>query len=106
LVGVETLQVGSHEATERSLTNVGVDTRCVGGSAALTPGNSTDKDLGGLVDDRATRITLARILTTLGQTSAEHLSGDGRCAVRGLARAARDNRYVNLEEVGGERLTA
>jgi hypothetical protein len=100
------LQVGSDEGTESSLADVGVDTRCVGCSAAITPRNSAKKDLGGLVDDGAAGVALARVLSTLRQTSTEHLGGNGRCAVGGLAGAARDNRDVDLEEVDGERLAA
>jgi len=103
---LNTLQVGSNEATESSLANVGVHTRGVGGSAAITPRNGTEEDLGGLVDDRTAGVTLARVLSTLGETGAEHLGGNSRGAVRRLAGAARDDRNINLEEVDGERLAA
>ena len=100
------LQVSSDEAAESSLANVGVDARGVGRSAALTPGDGSEKDLGALVDNGAARVTLARVLATRSQTGAEHLGGDGGGAVRSLARAARDDGDVDLEEVGGEGRTA
>jgi hypothetical protein len=99
---VKYLQVAGDEAVEKGKTKVGVDTWCTSRSAALTPRNNTDLDLGAGVDDGAARVTLARVLSTLGETSAEHGGGDGAAAVVGVAGGSADDGYVDLEEVDGE----
>jgi hypothetical protein len=96
------LQVAGDEAVEEGKTKVGVDTWRTGSSAALTPRNNTDLDLGAGVDDGTARVTLARVLSTLGKTSAEHGGGDGTVAVVGVAGSTADDGNVDLEEVDGE----
>jgi hypothetical protein len=103
---VQYLQVAGDEAVHASQANVGVDTGGTGGGATLTPGNNTELDAGGLVDNGAARVTLARVLSALGQTSAEHGGGDAAGSVVGVAGSARDDGHVDLEEVDGQRLAA
>lgn len=100
------LQVARNEAVEARSTNAGIDTRCVGARTSVTPGNNTKQSAGRSVDDWAARVTLARVLAASGKTGAVHVGGDGRRAVRGLARRARDDGNVDLAQSGGNRGSA
>jgi hypothetical protein len=93
------LQVGRDERSKRA--NPGVDTGEVGLSAALTPRDDTDELLGG-GDDGAARVTLARVLSTGGETSAEHLLGNGEAngGVLAAASGACNNGHIDLAERG------
>jgi hypothetical protein len=81
----------------------GVNTRVVGISASIAPRNNTNERLSA-VDNRATGVTLARVLSALA--SAEHAGGDGAGAIVGVAGGAGDNRDADLEQVDGEGGTA
>ena len=52
------------------LGNFGVDTGVVGTGTSVTPGDNTDKGVAN--SKRATRVSLARVPTTGGETGAEH----------------------------------
>lgn len=83
------------------LADAGVDTGVVGLSAAVAPGDETVQDLGG-VDDGAARVTRARVPATGGETGAEHVGGDGRGSILGLAGGARDDGDGDLPQGGGQ----
>lgn len=93
------LQVGRDERSKGA--NPGVDTGEVGLSAALAPRDDTDELLG-RGDDGAAGVTLARVLSTGGETSAEHAVGDGETDSRVLVAAsgARNNGHIDLAERG------
>lgn len=78
----------------------GVNTREASFSTTLTPRDETDQDTGAGVDDWATAISRAGVLSTRGQTGAEHVGGDGRGAVTGLARCSGNHRYGNVSQGG------
>lgn len=103
------LRVGGDEGADRGGTNTGVDTRSVGLSATITPGNETNEGLGG-VDNGASRVTLARVLSTLGKTSTEHVGGDLVAGVDGLilrgTSGAGNYRDADLAESGRKRRSA
>jgi hypothetical protein len=100
------LQVGSNKARNAALAQVGVHTRRTCRRASLTPRNNTKLHARRGVDDGAARVTLARVLSTLGQTSAEHGRRDAPAAVVGVASGAADDGDVDLEEVDRQRLAA
>jgi hypothetical protein len=100
------LQVAADEASHARLAKVGVDTRGTSRSTTLTPRDNTELDAGGRVDDRATTVTLARILSTLGETGAEHGGSNASSAVVGVAGGAGDDRNVDLKQVHGQRAAA
>lgn len=70
-------------------TNVGVDSSVSWASAAVTPGNNTDKLAVG--NKWATRVTLASVFASLWDTSADHPVGDGAGSVLVIAILAADN---------------
>jgi hypothetical protein len=94
------LQVALDEVEES--TDVAVDTGVAGLGAALAPGDDTDKGAGGVVADGTTRVTLAGVLATLIEASAEHGVGDLAGAVGRVARVAADDGDGDLEEVLGD----
>ena len=98
------LQVGRDERSEG--TNPGVDTGEVGLSATLAPRDNTDELLAG-GDDGAAGVTLARVLSTSGNTSAEHLVGDTEAdsGVLAAASGARNNGHIDLAERSRARAT-
>ena len=67
-------KVGINEGKESA--NTSVDTRLASLSTAITPGNDTNKLAGRRVDERATRVTLAGVLTTGSNTGANHVVSD------------------------------
>jgi hypothetical protein len=79
--------------------DAGVNTGVVGIRASIAPRNNADKHLGA-VDNGATGVTLAGVLSTL--TSAEHAVGDGTGAVLGAAGGAGNDRDADFEQVDGE----
>jgi len=89
------LSVLVDEAAEGA--DAGVDTGKVGASAAASPGDDTDEGLVG-IDERAARVTLARVATTSRDTSADHVGGNGEGAVVGNAGVAGHNGDADLEE--------
>jgi hypothetical protein len=99
------LQVAGNEAVKVRCSKVGVNTGRTSSSAALTPRNNTEQDARGGVDNGTARVTLARVLSALGKTSAEHGAGDAAGSVVGVAGGARDDGDVDLEEVDGQGLT-
>jgi hypothetical protein len=72
------LQVAGDE--RRKSTDSGVDTGLARQSTAITERHHTKKYLG-RTDDRASAVTLARILSSSGETSAEHTICDRRSRV-------------------------
>jgi hypothetical protein len=100
---LERLGVAVDERSEAA--NASVDTRSVGLSTTLTPRNNTNNSVGS-VNNGTTAVTLASIATTLGETSTEHVVGDGRSTVLGSAGSTRNNGNGNLEKVGGAVSTA
>ena len=91
------LSVLVDEAAEGA--DAGVDTGEVGASAAASPGDDTDEGLVG-IDERAARVTLARVAATSSETGANHVVGDGESdgVVVGHAGAAGNNGDADLEE--------
>lgn len=77
------LRVGLDEGVDSGGSDPSVNTRSAGLSTALTPRNKTDEGLGG-VDDGASRVTLARVLSTSFQTSTEHVGRDDVAGVQRL----------------------
>lgn len=92
------LSVGIDERAES--TNTSVDTRLSSLSTAITPGNKTNKSLA-RVNNGASRVTLARVLATSRNTSAEHGVSDLADGVVVAAGSARDDGYVDLAQSGG-----
>lgn len=92
------LDVGVNERAES--TNASVNTRLSSLSTALTPRNKTDKSLAG-VNNGASRVTLARVLATRRNTSAEHGVSDLADGVVVAASSARDDGHVDLAQSGG-----
>lgn len=99
------LQVAGNEASKARLAKVGVDTGGTSSGTALTPRNNTELHTRGSVNNGATAVTLARVLATLGQSSAEHGGGDASRAVVGVAGGTGDDGDIDLEEVDGQGLT-
>lgn len=97
------LEVGIDEANKGA--ESAVDTSEAGLSTAIAPRNETLEDAVG-IDDGAAAVALARVLATLGLSGAEHVGGDSRPAVLGLASGTRDDGDGNLVESGGERRAA
>jgi hypothetical protein len=93
------LQVGVDESEKSRQTSV--DTRLTGLSTSITPRNGTNQSLAS-IDNGATAVTLARVLASGSQTSAEHGVGDLRRAVVGTAISAGDDRNGDLAESSGE----
>lgn len=91
--------VGVDPADE--LANASVDTGVVSLSTAVAPGDETLQNLGG-VDNGAARVARARVLATCSETGAEHVGGDCRGTVLGLASGARDDGDGNLPQGGGQ----
>jgi len=83
------------------LADTGVDTGVVGLGAAVAPGDETLQGLGG-VDDGAARVAGARVLAAAGDSSAEHVGGDGGGSVLGLAGGARDGGDGDLPQSSGQ----
>jgi hypothetical protein len=100
------LQVAGNEAGKGRRSKVGVNTGRTSSSAALTPRNNTELDARAGVDNGAAGVTLARVLSALGQTSAEHGGGDAARSVVGVAGGARDDWDIDLEEVDGQGIAA
>ena len=92
------LSVGVDERAES--TNASVNTRLSSLSTALTPRNKTNKSLG-RVNNGASRVTLAGVLATRRNTSAEHGVSDLADGVVVAAGSARDNGHVDLAQSGG-----
>ena len=80
-------------------TDVAVDTGVAGLGAALAPGDNTDESARGVVADGTARVTLAGVLATLVEASAEHGVGD-IATVGGIALVTADDGDGDLEEVG------
>lgn len=97
------LEVGIDEANKGA--ESAVDTSEAGLSTAIAPRNETLEDAVG-IDDGAAAVALARVLATLGLSGAEHVGGDSRPAVLGLAGGTRDDGDGNLPQGGGERRAA
>lgn len=93
------LSVLVDEAAEGA--DAGVDTGKVRASTARTPGDNTDEGLAG-IDERAARVTLARVAATSSDTGANHVGGDGEAnsVVVGHASAAGNNGDADLKEGG------
>jgi hypothetical protein len=100
------LQVAADEASQARLAQVGVNTWGTSRSTTLTPGDNAELDAGGGVDDGATTVTLARILSTLAETGAEHGGSNASRAVVGVASGAGDDGNIDLEQVHGQRAAA
>lgn len=92
------LQVGVDERAERA--NARVHTRLASLGTALTPRNKANEGLG-RVDNRTSRVTLARVLATSSNAGAEHVVRDLADAVVVAAGSARDDGNVDLAESGG-----
>lgn len=79
-----------------------VHTRLVRLRTAITPRNQSNENPSAGVDKRATAITLARVLSTSGETCADHVGSDSRLTVIGPACCARHNGDIDLLESGGK----
>lgn len=97
---MDPLQVLVDESAEAA--DASVDTRSIGGSASLAPRDNTDQNTGARVDERAARVTLAGVLATSGETSADHVVSDSRGSVRGAAGSTGHDGNIDLPEGGGK----
>lgn len=96
------LQVAGDE--RRKCTNPRVYTRLSRASTTASPRNNANKSLG-RVHNRAAAVTLARVLTTAGDTSTEHAVSDCRSRIVVAASSAGNDRHINLAESGRRVLT-
>lgn len=94
------LSVLVDEAQQRR--NARIHTRPVGLSASKSEAHKAKQLLRG-VDNGATRVTLARVLAASGETSTEHVVGDGRGAVGSAARSAGDDGDADFLQRRGAR---
>jgi hypothetical protein len=83
--------------------NASVDTSVAAERTAVTEGHDTDEGLGAGGDERASRVTLARVLASGSLGGADHVGGDGRGAVLGLAGGAGDDGDADVAESRGGR---
>lgn len=94
------LQVGVDESQECA--DTGVNTGQARASTSVTPRNNTKEDAGSSVNDRATAVTLAGVLASGSDTSAEHAVSDLGGAVVLAASGTGDDGHIDLAEGGGE----
>ena len=92
-------KVGIDERKESA--NTSVNTRLASLSTAITPGNDTNELAGRRIDEGATRVTLAGVLTTGSNTGTDHVVSDLGNAVVVAASGARDDGNIDLAESGG-----
>ena len=98
LVGVDVVDI---------VANAGVDTSETSLGASLTPRDKSKENLGAGIDDGSTAVTVARILTSLRETGAEHVVGDdASSSILLLACSPSDDGNGNLPQRRGQGLTA
>ena len=88
------LQVGVDERDKS--TEVSIHAGVVRLSTANTPGNRTEQNLGGSINDGTAAVALARVLSAFIQSSAEHSFRDVVLTIGGTAVSARDYGDIDL----------